>query len=477
VPGDYVRISSGLGASSPLNIVVLPVIFEGSVRAVVELASFSAFSPTHLSFLDQITESIGLVLNTIEADMLTDDLLKQSQSLAEELRAQQEELRASNQDLGRQASLLAEQNIESEQKNQEIEASKRLVEEKAGQLSVSSRYKSEFIANMSHELRTPLNSLLILAEQLEENPDGNMTDVQVQYAAVIRASGNDLLALLNGILDLAKVESGTSVVHLEDLSVAGLGGALLQEFEPVASAKGLDYTVRLTPECPEDIVTDPQRLRQILKNLLVNAFKFTDEGRVQVDVDLATGGWSPACATLEEAPSVVAFSVLDTGIGIARSSSAGSSSSSHRPRAPPPGSTAAPGSACRSAATSPTCSAVRSPSSAPRASAAPSPSTSRWLHPDDVRPPNPRRSPPGQEPSRPATASRSRWPPGQGRARRRARSRVRWRAGRCWWSTTTSGTPSPSPRSSSATAPPSSSRRADLQRSRCSPRRLTSTSC
>jgi signal transduction histidine kinase/HAMP domain-containing protein len=209
VPGDYVRINSGLGVAPPLNIIVLPVLFEGTVRAVVELASFSRFSPTHQAFLDQITESIGLVLNTIEANTLTENLLEQSQSQAEELRSQQEELRSSNEDLGRQAALLAEQNIEASLKNQEVEQAKRLVEEKAGQLVVSSKYKSEFIANMSHELRTPLNSLLILAEQLEENPEHNMTATQVQYASVIRTSGQDLLTLLNNILDLAKVESGT----------------------------------------------------------------------------------------------------------------------------------------------------------------------------------------------------------------------------------------------------------------------------
>ena len=183
VPGDYVTINSGLGEATPLHIIVLPVLFEGVVRAVVELASFSPFSVTHQAFLDSITESIGLVLNTIEADTLTENLLKQSQSQAEELREQQEELRESNEDLGRQASLLADRNLEAEQKNQEIEQSKRLVEEKAGQLSVSSKYKSEFIANMSHELRTPLNSLLILAQQLEENPDKNMTETQVEYAS------------------------------------------------------------------------------------------------------------------------------------------------------------------------------------------------------------------------------------------------------------------------------------------------------
>src|SRR5271155_4058599 len=215
VPGDYVKINSGLGASAPLNIIVLPVLFEGSIRAVVELASFSPFSLTHQAFLDQLPESIGLVLNTVVANTLTENLLKQSQSQAEELLAQQEELRESNEDLGRQAKLLAEQNIEAEQKNQEVERSKRLLEEKSDQLAVSSKYKSEFIANMSHELRTPLNSLLILAEQLEDNPDHNMTDTQVEYAGVIRSSGNDLLKLLNNILDLAKVESGTISAELD----------------------------------------------------------------------------------------------------------------------------------------------------------------------------------------------------------------------------------------------------------------------
>jgi signal transduction histidine kinase/HAMP domain-containing protein/ActR/RegA family two-component response regulator len=316
VPGDYVRINSGLGVAPPLNIIVLPVLFEGSVRAVVELASFSKFSDTHQAFLDQITESIGLVLNTIEANTLTETLLEQSQSQAEELRSQQEELRESNEDLGRQAALLAEQNIEAAQKNQEVEQSKRLVEEKAGQLVVSSKYKSEFIANMSHELRTPLNSLLILAEQLEENPDDNMTATQVEYASVIRTSGKDLLTLLNNILDLAKVESGTVTAQMSDLSVAELCKTLRREFEHVAGANGVGFAVELAPGCPQHIVTDPQRLRQILTNLLGNAFKFTERGEVRLLVTLADGGWSPANASLTEAASVVALAVSDTGIGI-----------------------------------------------------------------------------------------------------------------------------------------------------------------
>jgi len=316
VPGDYVRISSGLGASPPLNIIVLPVLFEGSVRAVVELASFTPFSATHQAFLDQLPESIGVVLSTIEANTLTENLLKQSQSLAQELRTQQEELRESNEDLGRQARLLAEQNIEAEQKNLEVEQAKRLVEEKAGQLTLSSKYKSEFIANMSHELRTPLNSLLVLAEQLQDNPDHNMTETQVEYASVIRASGNDLLSLLNSILDLAKVESGTVTVEMNVVSVGQLRAALLREFEQVARGKGLGYSVDITPGTPAELVTDRQRLRQVMTNLLANAFKFTQHGEIHVQVGPAEDGWNSESESLIAAPSVVALAVRDTGIGI-----------------------------------------------------------------------------------------------------------------------------------------------------------------
>ena len=295
---------------------MLPVLFEGGVRAVIELASFSAFTPAHLAFLDQLTESIGLVLHTIEANSLTEDLLEQAQSLAGELRAQQEELRASNGDLERQASLLAIQNVEAEQKNQEVEESKRLLEEKAGQLVLSSKYKSEFIANMSHELRTPLNSLLILAEQLEDNPDKNMTETQVKYASIIRASGNDLLSLLNGILESAKVESGTVALTMTDVSLGDLCGTLLSEFDQVARGKGLDFSVELNP-ATDNIVTDLQRLRQILKNLLSNAFKFTERGGVNVHVGTAVDGWSANSVTLAHAPCVLALSISDTGIGVA----------------------------------------------------------------------------------------------------------------------------------------------------------------
>ncbi len=317
VPGDYVRINSGLGESPPLNIIVLPILFEGSVRAVVELASFSHFSPIHQAFLEQLTESIGLVLNTIEANTLTENLLKQAQTQAQELQARQEDLHSSNKDLGRQATRLAEQNVEMERKNREVELAKHLVEEKAEQLAVSSRYKSEFFSNMSHELRTPLNSLLILARELEDNADENLTEAQVQYASVIHSSGTDLLRLLNDILDLAKVESGTVTLQVSELPLAELLDALERHFSPVAAQKGLAFTLAVAPGVPPTIATDPGRLRQVLKNLLANAFKFTEHGEVSVRVSRAESGWSRANETLGRAAAVTAFSVGDSGIGIA----------------------------------------------------------------------------------------------------------------------------------------------------------------
>ena len=312
VPSDYIKISSGLGTSPPLNIIVLPILFEGSVRAVIELASFSPFSPTHQAFLDQLVEIIGLVLNTIEANTLTENLLKQAQSQAQELQARQEELSISNEDLATQANRLAEQNSEVERKNEEVERAKRLVEEKAEQLAVSSQYKSEFFSNMSHELRTPLNSLLILAGELEDNHEDNLTETQVQYASTIRSSGNDLLRLLNDVLDLAKVESGTIKVSISELPLADLARSLEGEFAPVAEKGGLGFAINLSPDLPDAISTDFGRLRQVLKNLISNALKFTPEGSVEVRVSPAADGWGSESGGGE----AIAFSVIDTGIGI-----------------------------------------------------------------------------------------------------------------------------------------------------------------
>ncbi len=316
VPSDYVQISSGLGESPPLNIIVLPILFEGSVRAVIELASFSAFSPTHQSLLDQLTESIGLVLNTVAATSVTDKLLEQSLSQAQELQSRQEQLHQSNADLAEQATLLADQNLEVERKYQEVEEAKRFVEEQAKEVSVSSKYKSEFIANMSHELRTPLNSLLVLAEQLEDNPEGNLSARQVQYANVIRTSGLDLLKLLNDILDLAKIESSTVHLELNALPLADIRDVMVQTFQPIADAQGLTFSVEVDDRLPVLMMTDHLRLRQILKNLLSNAFKFTEHGDVALRLELSSAGWDRAHERLARADSVIALIVKDTGIGI-----------------------------------------------------------------------------------------------------------------------------------------------------------------
>jgi signal transduction histidine kinase/ActR/RegA family two-component response regulator/HAMP domain-containing protein len=316
VPADYIHINSGLGEAAPLNVIVLPILFEGSVRAVIELASFGAFSPTHQSFLEQLTESIGLVLNTVEATAVTERLLEQAQSQAHELQSRQEQLRHSNEELAEQAVLLADKNSEVEGKYQEVEEAKRLVEEKATELSVSSKYKSEFISNMSHELRTPLNSLLVLAEQLEDNPGGNLTDQQVEYAGTIRSSGADLLKLLNDILDLAKVESRTTSLDLTEVTLASLSEGMRQSFRPVAEEQGLEFSVVIEKGLPDALGTDPHRLRQILTNLLTNALKFTETGAVMLRMAPGSPARFDATSRLATAGPLIEISVTDTGIGI-----------------------------------------------------------------------------------------------------------------------------------------------------------------
>jgi len=316
VPQDYVTIFSGLGASPPQNIFVLPIIFEGQVKGVLELASFERFSPTHEQFLDQLTESIGIVINTIEANMRTEDLLAQSQSLAHELQSRQQELQQTNQELEEKAGLLAHQNQEVERKNMEVEQARQALEEKAEQLALTSKYKSEFLANMSHELRTPLNSLLILSDQLCKNPGGNLTPKQVEFAKTIHASGNDLLTLINDILDLSKIESGTVVMDPSDVRLDELSRYVERTFRHVAEAKSVDFFVRLDPNLPPTMFADLKRLQQVLKNLLSNAFKFTHQGSVTLTIDRANTGWDLQNETLNRASDVVAISVRDTGIGI-----------------------------------------------------------------------------------------------------------------------------------------------------------------
>jgi CheY-like chemotaxis protein len=310
VPRDYIVVSSGLGAAPPNNIVVLPILFEQQVKAVIEIASLDRFTDTHLSFLDQLMESIGVVLNTIEANSRTESLLTQSQSLAQELQQ-------TNQELAEKARLLSEQNIEVERKNREVEQAKLALEEKATQLALSSKYKSEFLANMSHELRTPLNSLLILAQQLGDNPDGNLSGKQVEFARTIHGSGSDLLTLINDILDLSKIESGTVTLDVAEYRFQTLRHYVERTFRHMAEAKHLGFSVDLRDNLPAAVMTDTTRLQQVLKNLLSNAFKFTTQGRVALVIGLVEGGFSSDHPTLGHADAVLAFAVSDTGVGIA----------------------------------------------------------------------------------------------------------------------------------------------------------------
>ncbi|MES2764974.1 MAG: HAMP domain-containing protein [Bacteroidota bacterium] len=316
VPGDYITISSGLGEAPPLNIIVLPVVFEGQVKAVIELASFERFSSTHQTFLEQLTESLGIVLNTIEASSRTEELLRQSQSLAKELQSQQEELQQTNEELEEKARLLEEQKVEVERKNREVEMAKSALEEKAEQLTVTSKYKSEFLSNMSHELRTPLNSLLILSQQLAENPQGNLSDKQIQFAQTIHSSGNDLLMLINEILDLSKIESGTTTLDISEVPFTQLKDQIDRSFRHIADNKGINFSLDLADNLPKSMATDPKRLQQVIRNLLSNAFKFTDKGEVAMAVSVATSGWNSEHDSLNRAAKVIAISVRDTGIGI-----------------------------------------------------------------------------------------------------------------------------------------------------------------
>ena len=316
LPTHTVPIRSGLFEAVPRNVIVLPVLFEDQVKAVIELASLSAFTASHLAFLEQLTASIGIVLNSIEATMQTEGLLKQSQQLAAELQTQQKELQQTNEQLAQKAQQLAEQNVEVERKNQEIEQARRALEEKAAELALTSKYKSEFLANMSHELRTPLNSILILGQQLSDNPDGNLTPRQVEFARTIHGAGTDLLNLISDILDLSKIESGTVTVDAEEIFFSNLLEMVARPFRHEAENRRLTFDVHIDPHLGRSLVTDSKRLQQVLKNLLSNAVKFTEQGGVRLSVSAATGGWSADHPILKGTASVVAFEVSDTGIGI-----------------------------------------------------------------------------------------------------------------------------------------------------------------
>jgi signal transduction histidine kinase/DNA-binding response OmpR family regulator len=323
VPNEFIKIGSGLGHAKPANVVIMPALFEDDVKAVIELASFSEFNETHQTFLDQLMESVGIVLNTIAATMRTEGLLKQSQLLTQELQARQtelttkqEELHNTNEELQEKAQLLENEKKQVEAKNFEIEMARRAVEEKAEQLALTSKYKSEFLANMSHELRTPLNSLLLLSKLLADNPQGNLNEKQTEFARTIHSAGSDLLSLINDILDLSKIESGTVSIEIGDMPTAGLGQHMERTFRQLAADKGLDFHVELDPSLPASIRTDEKRLQQVVLNLLSNAFKFTAQGSITLSVTTADEGWSPSHPVLKATDRAIEIGVTDTGIGI-----------------------------------------------------------------------------------------------------------------------------------------------------------------
>ncbi|MDX2932600.1 HAMP domain-containing protein [Streptomyces ipomoeae] len=333
-PSGYLKISSGLGEAPPAQVIVLPVLFEGKVLGVIELASFNSFTQIQKDFLNQIAEMIATSVNTISVNTKTEVLLKQSQELTEQLRERSDELenrqkalQASNAELEEKAELLARQNRDIEVKNTEIEEARQVLEERAEQLAVSMRYKSEFLANMSHELRTPLNSLLILAKLLADNAESNLTPKQVEFAETIHGAGSDLLQLINDILDLSKVEAGKMDVSPTRIALVQLVDYVEATFRPLTAEKGLDFSVRVSPELPATLHTDEQRLLQVLRNLLSNAVKFTDSGAVELvirpagaDVPVAIREQLLEAGSLSDPDAdMIAFSVTDTGIGIAAS--------------------------------------------------------------------------------------------------------------------------------------------------------------
>ena len=343
-PADYFRINSALGSGPPRVLLLQPSLYEGQVRAVIELALLQPPTATHLSLVERVAESLGIVLNTIGANQRTEELLAQSQELAGELsernrdlrnselmlQEQQEELKQSNEELEQtneelqqtneeieeKANLLAVQKREVEKTNREIEQARIELQEKAEQIAQTSRYKSEFLANMSHELRTPLNSLLILSKILAENHEGNLTEKQVQYAGTIQSSGHDLLELINEVLDLSRIESGAVELETAETRLTDLGDFVERTFRPLAETKHLEFATELDSRLPVSITTDQRRLEQILKNLLSNAFKFTEQGSVKLRVAPASGGWDRDNAVLNSAPAVLSFAITDTGIGI-----------------------------------------------------------------------------------------------------------------------------------------------------------------
>jgi len=322
VPEDYIHIQSGLGEAVPQNIIVMPFMYEKVLKGVIEIGSLNTLTDIHLEFLNQVIPSIGIAINTAQSRTQMHALLQQTQaqaeelqSQAEELESQQEELRQANEELEEQTQVLEKQKDEVRDKNITLEKTQKTIENKAKELELASKYKSEFLANMSHELRTPLNSLLILSQLLNDNKAGNLSEKQVEYARTIHSAGSDLLMLINDILDLSKVEAGKMEVQAENVSLIDLVEAIKQKFQPIAETKGLAFHSTFAENVPPVLYTDGQRLRQILNNLLSNAFKFTEQGEIKLIVQPLSEstliGEKADC--LDER---IIIRVEDTGVGI-----------------------------------------------------------------------------------------------------------------------------------------------------------------
>ena len=347
VPEDYISVSSGLGESVPRNIMVYPFMHEGEVKGVVELGTLHDFSNVHLKFLKKTSENVAIAIQSTQSRRQVHELLQRTQQQTEELQtqqeelrqtneeleeqtqalkeseirlqAQQEELRQANEELEEQSQRLEEQKKETEGRNQDLINAQSLIEQKAKDLEVTSKYKSEFLANMSHELRTPLNSILLLSRLLADNKDGGLSPDHMESAQAIYSSGTDLITLINDILDLSKVEAGKMELHLADMDLHDFGDAMIRNFQPLATEKGLDLDLEIAEGLPDSIRTDRHRMEQIVKNFLSNAFKFTDRGSILLrigrpdnplrnDTDLISKEFDPAKS--------ISFSVTDTGIGV-----------------------------------------------------------------------------------------------------------------------------------------------------------------
>ncbi len=322
-PDDYIRISSGTGESIPAQVVCVPVMFDNNVKAVIEQASFTPFTQIQLEYFDLVSNSIAVILDNIDAAQRTEEMLRKEQVLSEELQSQQEELRQqqeelqqSNEELEEKTQLQLKQNALLETKNQELEVLRLSMEDKAQQLTVTSKYKSEFLSNMSHELRTPLNSLLILSKTLYENNERNLTAKQVEFAKTIYSAGSDLLVLIDDVLDISKIEAGAMAIEISDESIQNLCSLLEASFNAMAREKGLVFRLELQNQLPRLIKTDGRRLMQVLRNLIANAIKFTEHGSITLQSSIAKSGWSKDNRILNDSDSVVVFSVIDTGIGI-----------------------------------------------------------------------------------------------------------------------------------------------------------------